>query len=44
MQIVFKDEDKGSGSRRTNPMNLIICARRIGKYLERKCVGRFGGR
>ena len=44
MQVVFKDEDEGSSGRRTDLMDLIICIRRIGRYLERKCVGRFGDR
>ena len=44
MQVVFEDEDEGSSTRRTNPVDFVICTRKVGGYLEEKCIGRFGRR
>ena len=44
MQVVFEDEDEGSSTRRTNPVDFVICIRRVSRCLEGKCIGRFGRR
>ena len=44
MQTVYKDEDEESGSKRANPVDVIICARRISRYLEREYLGEAGER
>ena len=44
MQTVYKDEDEESSSRRANPVDIIICARRVSRYLERKYLGEAGER
>jgi len=44
VQIIHKNEDKESSSRETNPVNLIIYARRISRYLKEEYFGRFGNR
>ena len=44
MQTIYKDENEGGGSRRTNPVGTIICARRVSRHLEEEYLGRFGGR
>ena len=41
MQIILKDEDEGNISRRTNSINLVICAERVSGCLERELVGIF---
>ena len=42
MQIVYKNEDEKGSSRRANSVDIVVCAKRIGRYLERKPVERFG--
>jgi len=44
MQTIYKDEDEESGSRRTDRVGTIICARRVSKHLEGEHLGRFGKR
>ncbi len=34
IQIVYKNKDKRSGSRRTNSIGVVICIRRISGHLE----------
>ena len=41
MQIILKDEDEGNISRRTNSIDLVICAGRVSGCLERELVGIF---
>ena len=43
MQIVYKNEDKKDSSQRANSVGIIVCVGRIGKYLEREHIERFGG-
>ena len=43
MQALYKDEDEGYISRGTDSMNLVICTKRISRYLEGKYFGRFEG-
>ena len=38
MQIIHKDEDDRSGSRRTNSIGAIICTGRISGCLEGECL------
>ena len=44
MQTIHKDENEGGGSKRTDPVGTIICARRVSGHLEGECLGRFGRR
>ena len=44
MQVVHKNEDKGSTTRGTGPMGAVLCARRISRCVEGKCVRRTGSR
>ena len=44
MQIVYKNEDERSSSRRTDPVDFVIYARRISRCVEREYVGGFGRR
>ena len=39
MQVVYKNENKGSSSREANLMDTIICTRGISWYLEEKYTG-----
>ena len=41
MQTIYKNEDEGGGSRRTDLVGTIICARRVNGHLEGECLGRF---
>ena len=40
MQIIFKNEDKRSDSRRTSVVGALIYARRISGYVEGEYYGR----
>ena len=40
MQIVYLNEDKRSSSRRVYSVDVVLCVRKISRYLERKCFGR----
>ena len=42
MQVIYKNKDKGYSSRRAGVIGLIVYVGRIGRYLERKCDGKFG--
>ena len=44
MQVVYKDEVERVSSRGTNLMDIIICPRWIGRYLEREHYGGVGNR
>jgi len=44
MQIIFEDEYKRSNGRGTDPMDSVICTRRISRYIEREYIRRIGGR
>ena len=44
MQIIYKDKDEEGSSRGADLVDIIICIRRIGRYLEEKHLGGFGGR
>ena len=41
MQVIYKNKDERSSSGRANPMDLVIYIGKIGKYVERKCIGGF---
>ena len=41
MQVIYHNKDKRGGSRRTNPVDVIIYTRRISEYLKEKYVRRF---
>ena len=40
MQTVFKNEDKGDISRRTDLVDIIVYVRRIGRHLEEEHIRR----
>ena len=42
MQIIFENKDERSNSREADPMDTIICAEKVEKYIEREFVRRFG--
>ena len=42
MQVIYKDKDKKSSSRRANIVDLVLYTRRISRYMKGKYVGRFG--
>ena len=44
MQVVYKNEDEGSSSRRADSVGIVIYIVRISGYLEEKHVGRSRGR
>jgi len=44
MQVVHKDEDEGSTTRGTGPMDAVLCARRISRHVKGKCIRRTGSR
>jgi len=44
MQAIFKNENEGRCSRRTDSVDIVICAREISGHLEREYVGGFGVR
>ena len=44
MQIIHKHENEGDSSRRANSVGIIICARRIGRYLKGKHFREFKSR
>ena len=43
-RLYYKDKDEGGGGRRTDPIDLVICAERIGRYMEGEYTGRFRSR
>ena len=44
MQTIYKDEDEGGGSRRTDLVGIIIYTRKISRCLEGECLGGVGRR
>ena len=44
MQTIYKNENEGGSSRRTNLVGTIICTRRVSRHLEGEHLRRFGGR
>ena len=44
MQVIHKNKDEESSSKRANPVGVVICVRRISRYLEREYIGRVGDR
>ena len=44
MQVVHKDEDERSTTGGTGPMGAVLCARRVSRCVEGKCVGRTGSK
>ena len=44
MQVIYENEVKGVISRRTNPIDIIICPRWISRHLERECYGGIGNK
>ena len=44
MQVIFENENERSYSRRTGIVGVNICIRRVRRYMEGKCNGRFGSR
>ena len=39
MQVIYKNENKGSSSRRIDIVDLIICTKRVGRYIEEEYTG-----
>ena len=44
MQAIYKNEDEGGSSGRTNSVDIVIYIGEISKYVERKYIGGFGSR
>ena len=44
MQVIYKDEDERSSSRRADLVYIVICVRRFSRHVERKYTRRFGSR
>ena len=44
MQIIYKNEDEGGGSGRTDLIGVVICAERISRCLKEEYIGGFGSR
>ena len=42
MQVVHKDKDEGGTTRGTDPIDIVLCARRVSRHIEEKCVGKTG--
>ena len=40
MQVVYKNEDEKDGCRKTDLVGIVICAEKIGRYLEGEYIGR----
>ena len=38
MQAIYKNKDKGGSNKETDPVGAIICARGIGRYMEREHI------
>ena len=43
MQAVYTNENKRNTSRRTNPVGIVICARRSSRCVEGEYIRRSGG-
>ena len=44
MQVIYQNENGGNSSRRTNPVDLLICIGRIGRCLEEEYTEGLGSR
>ena len=44
MQIIYKNEDKGDGSGKTDLISVVTCAERISRCLKEEYIGGFGSR
>jgi len=44
MQTIHKNEDERGNSGRADSMGIVVCVGRVSGCMERKYVGRFGGR
>ena len=44
MQAIYKNKVEGVVSRKTNPMNIIICSKWISRHLEEECYERVRNR
>ena len=44
MQVVYKDKDEEGATRGIGSMSAVLCARRVSRCVERKCIKRIGGR
>ena len=44
MQTIFENEDERSNSGRTNTLDTIIYAGRIGRYMKEEFIRRFGNK
>ena len=44
MQAIHKNGDKRDNSRRTNSVDVILCVKKVGGYLARKCLGELRSR
>ena len=42
MQTIYMDENKGSTSRGTNLVGIVIYVGRSSRHVKRKCIGRPG--
>ena len=40
MQIIPENEDEEDNSKRTGVLDLVTCAGRVSRYIERECHGR----
>jgi len=40
MQIIFKNENERSNSRKANLIDVVVCAERISRYMKRECIKR----
>jgi len=44
VQIIYKNEDKGGGSRKTDLIGVVTCAERISRCLKEEYIGGFRSR
>lgn len=44
MQTIFENENKGGNGRRINSIDTVICAGRVGDYMEGKFIREFRDR
>jgi len=44
MQTIHKNKDERGDGRRTDSIGIVVCTGRVSEYIERKYVGRLGGK